>query len=812
LPKLALSRNPFQGKPKPGSAQDHLPEPAFPAGSWVPFIPISDFTGREAELDALAKIFSPSSGLLARVIVFGKPGSGKTQLALAFSIAQGSQFQSVHWIEAGDPVTIGLQIAACGRAMQISPWPEKMPDQVEATLKAWRQSPRRLIILNHVDDLAVLNQWMNKFPASAFLITSSRIETYSGFSPVHLGALRREESTALLCKRSPRLEKASTAELDRLASQLNNLAFAVELAGRYLDERAKVLPYQYQAEIEKTASSSTEVIDNAIQDRLLSLTPAQAAVVLLSLRLLEGKGERERLAWRILTFASLCVPSLPLPVGLLFHVVEGSQDIMAVLERSLDWLYSLGLLQQTSQGPAIHPIVARLAYPENTTLGEVLAPAIDSLIASRSVPSPKAGVDLNELPHIRALAAAAEGAGLKQAGELLNILGSDLRNAGELSEARVCLERGLELDEGHFGVEHVRIAAASRELGRVFSDLGDLYAAKRCYERAIAITEKLFSPSYPEVANILNDLGQILYDLRDLFEAKTCFERAISIYESAYGYGPKHPALAAAAGNLGRVLRDMDDLQGAKASFERALAIDEWVFGPRHPKIAARANYLGRLCYSLGDLNGARSYFERVTSILEESGEAEDATLATAHNNLGLVLQDLGNISRAQASFARALEIDEKILGSEHPNVARDLNNLGGAYAALENYPAARNCFIRAMQMDEKIFGLIHPNNAANANNLGRVLYNMGDFKGAREAFEHTLMIDEKLNGPMHTKVGTDLNNLGIVFYETGDLDKAKACFERALEIFSREYSADHPKVSKAKKYLDRILQRLSER
>ncbi len=761
---------------------------------------------------ALAKVLNSSAESRGPVILFGKPGSGKAQLALAFCSAHTTRFDGIHWIEANQASDIAVQIAAYGQLMQITPWPEKITDQVTATINKWQLSPNRLIVFNHLADPVAFSGWMKNLPRLPVLITTSSLEGYPDYPVVRVGHLHREESIALLRKLAPRFEKSPDRELDPLASRLADFAFALNIAGRYLNEDSKTSISQYLAEIEKTASILNSSVGEMIASSELSLSPAQAAVIIISIKLLDGKGERERLGRRIVNIVSLCAPYVAIPVELLRQSLEVSVEKMAPVERSLAWLYSLGLLQQSGLGPLMHSIISKFGAPDNVSRKTLVPLLADALIALKGESAQKSGQHLFLQPHIRAIAASAEELGLKQAGILWNLLGSDLRNAGELAEAKACLERCLAFEERLYGPEHVRVVATMKELGKVFSDLGDLYTAKRYYERAIGVNEKLFSPSYPDVANILNDLGHVLFDLRDLVEAKVCFERAISIYETAYGFGPKHPALATAAGNLGRVLRDMDDLQGAKNNFERALAVDEWVYGPRNPKIATRANYLGRIYYSLGDLIGARNCFERVTSILEESGSVEDAGLATAYNNLGLVLQDLGNASRAQESFARALEIDQKIFGLEHPNIARDENNLGGAYAALDNLPAARDCFIRAMEIDEKIFGLFHPNNAANANNLGRVLYNMGDLTGAMNAFERTLAIDEKINGPMHAKVGTDINNLGIVFFEVGDLDQAKSCFERALEIFSREYPKDHPKLLKAKKYLDRVQQRINER
>lgn len=62
-------------------------------------------------------------------------GLGKTQLAVELTYRYGRCLHGVHWIAADQ--NIAAEIAACGAAMNLSPWSDKLPEQLSLTLQAW---------------------------------------------------------------------------------------------------------------------------------------------------------------------------------------------------------------------------------------------------------------------------------------------------------------------------------------------------------------------------------------------------------------------------------------------------------------------------------------------------------------------------------------------------------------------------------------------------------------------------------------------------------------------------------------------------
>ena len=227
--------------------------------------------------------------------------------------------------------------------------------------------------------------------------------------------------------------------------------------------------------------------------------------------------------------------------------------------------------------------------------------------------------------------------------KLLNRVGEYLLNKAELEEAKVALERALEISQATFGSNHPNAATCINNLGRILQELGDVEGARANYERALAIDEAAYGPDHTAVAVHLNNIGTILEDQGDLEGARANFERALIIDEA--GYGPDHPEVATGLTNLGLVLLHLGNLADARANCERALMIDEKTYGLDHPEVATDLNNLGVVLEAQGDYDGARASYERAERILNEFlGENHPLTLHARKN-----LERLKGLCRAGA-------------------------------------------------------------------------------------------------------------------------------------------------------------------
>jgi len=129
---------------------------ALPPGSRLSFSPNKVFTGRQEDLLELARALlyaQDSEDMDQGLVVTGMGGLGKTQLAVEFCYRYGRFFQGVHWLNAMD---MQAEIAENGLAMRLAMklpyWPDKLPEQVQATLNAWQDGGQRLIVLDNAEN------------------------------------------------------------------------------------------------------------------------------------------------------------------------------------------------------------------------------------------------------------------------------------------------------------------------------------------------------------------------------------------------------------------------------------------------------------------------------------------------------------------------------------------------------------------------------------------------------------------------------------------------------------------------------------
>ena len=633
------------------SEEEALPPPGdLPLGSSLPFPPNPLFTGREAQLRALAEALTltpaltpgPSpkgrggirergeTSVVINQAIAGMGGVGKTQLAVEFAYRFGRYFRGVHWLNLADPSQLEAEIARCGRAMNLPNFPDDQPSQVTFTLHAWKSDGPRLVILDNFEEPHALHAALSLLGHSSLrlLITSRRTDwpPASGLRPLPLEVFNPAESLDFL-RRALTQRSDRGEDLARLAEQLGHLPLALELAARYLNGHPRLT---LEAYLEQGRAALEHPSMRAWRTDLPA--PTGHDLDLQATFALSWQQVQDETARNIFRMAGYLAPNAPIPLEIFERALSLSSE---ACDEALGLLYGLGLLKEGEDHlPAIHPLLAeyaRLLARETGDLLERLANALGDL----SYESLETGLPARFQPlrpHLPLLAARAEEANLGGIGRLWNNFGLHLHAVADYPAARAACERALKIDEAAFGPDHPEVATDVNNLGSVLQDLGDLAGARQAFERVLKILEKTLPENHPYVAATTNNLGMVLQDLGDLAGARQAFERALKIDEAAFG--PDHPNVAIRVNNLGNVLRALGDLAGARQAFERALKMDEATFGPDHPNIARDVNNLGMVLHDLGDLAGARQAFERALRILQKFLPPEHPHIKIVRKNL----------------------------------------------------------------------------------------------------------------------------------------------------------------------------------
>ena len=760
---------------KPPYRPPALPSPevladrgSLPPGTRLPFSPNAVFTGRQEDLLGLARALlyaqEGSEGSdQAEVVVNGMGGIGKTQLAVELCCRYGRFFQGVHWLQAN--LDMQAEVVENGQVMNLPCWPDKLPEQVQATLNAWQEDGgRRLIVLDNVEDLDVLQTWLPKLQPNRLLVTSRR-ENWPpdlGLKVRRLEVLSRSQSIELLRKLAPKLKAETNESLGTLAGYLGDLPLALDLAGRYLADRSNLSIEGYLVELQKAGSalehtSLRDWADHSPTKHITSLIETFS----LSWQQLTGSDE---LAKQLFRLGGYCAPNTPIPLSLLANAV-GANVPDYELDRALRKLDSLGLMDRAEDGRRMHSLLAEFARLQDHDTEESVLSSLAGAMVTLTTEALKSGLPENMKPlreHLDTIALAAERSKLQITGSLWNNLGMYLHNLADYERAKGILKRALKIDETAYGPDHPNVAIRVNNIGMVLQELGELQEARIYLERALKIDETAYGPDHPNVAIRVNNIGMVLRDLGELKGARKCYERALKIDETAHG--PDHPNVATYVNNLGLVLQALGELKEARKCYERALKIDETAYGPDHPNVARDVN------------------------------------------NIGSVLRDLGELKEARIYLERALKIDEKVYGLDHHNVATDVNNIGMVLRDLGELKEARKCYERALKIDETAYGPDHPNVAIRVNNIGMVLRDLGELKEARKYLERALKIDEKVYGPNNPNVATDVYNLGSVLRDLGELKEARKCYERALDICQKRRGEDHPTTKTVRSNLNSVL------
>jgi tetratricopeptide (TPR) repeat protein len=812
---------PFHPDPLP--PQELLPEPGdLPPGSRLPFPRNAIFTGREDDLKALAKNLQNGSHTAAT----GTGGIGKTQLAVEFCYRYGRFFHGVHWLLANQDLT--SEIAACGATMGLEPWPEMLPEQTQTTLNAWRRGGPRLVVLDNVDDVEVVQEWLPRLLNGRILITSRQRDWPPdlGLALLPLDSLPRMESRALLRKLARRLEKVSDDQLDQLSERLGDLPLALDLAGRYLHDRRGLSISGFFDELQKTGGALEH---SALQD-WTKHNPTQhetnlAATFSLSWERLESEDTR-----RLFCASGYCASNTPIPWEVYYHFAGNREP--AAVDADLGILEDSGLIKLAEAGAVVHPLLAEFARLQDEEAQYRALPKLAQTLIELTSQDVQAGiVGYARLDSIRehALEVLRKLAG-KAGWEMCKTLAwaiddyLDIRGHWEeriqvceiavnaahqlqdLSEKATWMSK---LGKSHYllgnlrqAVEYIEQALAiHREigdrsgqgkdlgnLGIAYNDLGEARRAIQCFQQALAIHQDIGDRH--EEGRDLSNLGIINHDLGEVQRAIEFLQQALAIRQEISDRRGEGADLA----NLGIAYATLGETRRAIEYYQQALAIDREI-GDRRGEVADLGN-LGLAHSDLGETQRAIECYQQALAIAREIGDRRNESAFVG--NLGMAYADLGETRRAIEHHEQALAIAQEI--GDRRLVSYDLTNLGLAYASLGETQPAFNYYEQAMAIvceidDRRLEYSILANQGS--------LYNsLGENKQAIEHFGKAQAIAHEIGD--QRGVGIILKDIGTTYRSMGEQEQARQSWKLALDIFIKIESPEADKVSKLLEELDK--------
>lgn len=648
---------------------DKLPDPSNDLPRGCKILPQNIyFVNRETLLINMGNYLlgdNPESSRVA-AITGTMRGVGKTQLALQFCYHYGKWFDGIHWIDAQQ--TIEAEIAGQGERMGLTSFSEEI-SLLTLTLKAWQESPNRLIIFDNVDKPEILQKWLSQLSKLKVLVTTQYDIADRGIVPetaiFRVDELTEEYSIMLFKNLAPRLTHVSDERIKAVAAKLGYLPLAIDLAGRYLKHRDDLTLEKY---IELLNAASLD--HSSLQDYFsqTDLSPTQHIPSLydtFSLSWNELDKESDFQARKLFMFAGYLAPNTIIPKALFYVLLDAQTDNdQENVDKSIDRLHQVGLLRREN---ALHPLLsmfAQIQAKDNDTL-ETLVEKIYFLSSQILWSGDNSSDEENSVyhtlkfeeirQHVESIASTAKANPTLNTRGLWVSLGDyyyidaiefssaknsylfaleEEKNKNEGKEkdliAELCYKVGnihhilfentdaidfyshaIKIWGDTYGENHSGISVFYSSIGKAHKDLGEFGYAYQNLRQAYHIDKK--ENSHKDTARDLNGLGEILLEQHDLNNAYRLFTRSIEIYQEIREFSFEY---AQSACNLGEVLRQKGDLENAKNWLEYAIQVNKTVFSNKeHPNLANCIERMGAVFQDENNVEEAKQTYKLALTI-----------------------------------------------------------------------------------------------------------------------------------------------------------------------------------------------------
>ncbi len=246
-------------------------------------------------------------------------------------------------------------------------------------------------------------------------------------------------------------------------------------------------------------------------------------------------------------------------------------------------------------------------------------------------------------------------------GRILLTRGAIASKSGRLDEARVDLERALEILRREHAEGHSALAIAVNNLAIVHAMGGRQDQLIASFEEALELSRRYLGPDHPDTLTIAANLSNALFSARHYARADVLIRETLA--RKVALSGPEHPDVALMEMNLGAIIHrqasvagDRQGLVAAREHLARAVAIRERSLGAENPRTAFSLMALGEVDNELGDHRSAEALLTRARAVYD-AGERDNPDRASALTRLGRTYVALGRAREALPLLDEAARI-----------------------------------------------------------------------------------------------------------------------------------------------------------
>lgn len=732
------------------------------------------FTDREQVLNTLNAFFRDADEQAVPVLALnGLSGMGKTQIALAYIQQASNRYDIVLWLDASSREQLAMQVSELANEILL-PQEEREQD-LFAAIKQWLQEQQRwLLVLDHIDDMALVNLIMPERCTGHLLLTTQQLAVGTMATAVSIGQMETDQSVQFLLRRAklPSVHAKTDEVIEQakaIVREMGGLPLGLDQAGAYIEETgcsfAAYLEL-YRAERVALLKRRGQVVDRHDHPQ-----PAAVTLALACEKVAQRRTEHIDLLYLLAFLHSDAIPDSLLEQGAK-QIHEPLRSVLAsrlYFQKALSDLLSFSLIQRSADRMtmSIHPLV-QIVLIEGLTKKQRREWATQVVSMVNAV-FPEAVFEywaaceryVEQAQHCARLIRDYQ-LTLKEGASLLQRLGDYCYQRTCYDEAEGYLKQALQVHEQQRTVDIAAQAELFNALGLIYYRQGEFQGAEEFHQRALALREQEFGPEHVITAESLHNLA-VLY------------------------------------GSQGRY-------QQAEQLYQHVLVIDQKEWGEEHAETAKTLNNVGLMRYLQGDYSQAEEYYQRALVVYERVASDDAPELTYTLNSLGALYEKQKDYGRAEEFYQKALTIREQVMGEQHPDTAYSMNKVADIYEAQGKYRQAEELYRRALEIDEHALGEEHADVALLLNNLAFLAYEQGHYEQAEPMYQRALSIYERAFDEEHATIASVLRNLGQLYQSTKEWERAESFLRRALAMRQKTLGEGHPDTIQSTRDMEELL------
>jgi DNA-binding SARP family transcriptional activator len=733
--------------------------------------PLTDFFGRESELDAMRTMLpsTTSRGAPATMVLTGMGGVGKTSLARAYARHHRADYGVVWWIRAEDATTIDgdfrtlLEILAPHDAGQIR-------DAVPAVHALLADQPRPwLMVLDNMPDVAAAQGLVPAAGAGHVLITSQATAYWpAGQTVIAVEPLAQEASIELLTSLSSDDDRGAA---QALAQELGRMPLALAQAGAFARASAVTLATYLRL----YRSRRTELHQ---EGRLPDYPHTVATTWQLAFDRLSPA------ARALLNVVCFYTPEA-IPVHLLFTPPNRAESRFPDVVEPLSVLLDDELARHRAVGEL-------LAYSLMTPVqGTTLTVSMHRLV--QAVTRDQMRAESTTRAWVKAAHMLLDAAFPTEPFTVISV-------TTQHHLARDLFAEILLVQQQVLGTDHPDTLAAHNSLARWTGYAGDTAGARDLYSELRQVQQRVLGAEHPETLATYYNMSLFTGQSGDHAGARDLCAELLQVQQRVLG--AEHPDTLSTRSRLAYWTGQAGDIVGARDLATELLVVQQRVLGADHLDTVVGRHNAAYWTFRAENPVPLHDVYPHLRPVQEQVMDAEHhGTTAIRHSIPYWPGQEF-DFTIVLAMMTDLLPAARRTLGAEHPDTLNGHHNVARWTGYVGDAAGARDLYTELLATRRRVLGAEHPDTLTTWHNLAYWTGLTGATGAALEQTAELLAVRERVLGIEHHHTLTTRHNLAYWTGRAGNPVGARDLFAALVPVRERVLGAEHPDVLTSRRHL----------